>query len=81
LIDRYYLCVTKAKNMNNTKEFQDIMQAFEKDAKRFVSIGSMGLTKEPKENWVKQVYYCDGNVNNAFKMFMIGVSFGKCYYN
>jgi hypothetical protein len=63
--------------MLHTKEFQEIMTAFEKNATQWVRLGSMGLTKEPKENWTKQLYYCDGNANNAFKMFLVGVSLGK----
>lgn len=63
-----------------TKEFQEIMSAFEKYAKQLVSLGSMGLQREPRDKWKHQLYYCDGNANNAFKMFQFGVSFGKCYY-
>ena len=53
------------------------MDVFEKNAKKLVSLGSQGLTREPKENWINQNYYCDGNANNAFKMFQHGVSLGK----
>lgn len=60
-----------------TKEFYIIMDVFEKDAKKLVNMGSQGLKRENKENWLKQHYYCDGNVNNAFKMFQLGVSLGK----
>jgi hypothetical protein len=63
--------------MLHTKEFYEIMDVFEKNAKQLVSMGSQGLTKEDKEQWTKQHYYCDGNVNNAFKMFLHGVSLGK----
>jgi hypothetical protein len=63
--------------MLHTKEFYEIMNVFEKNAKTLVSMGSQGLTKENKELWVKQIYYCDGNVNNAFKMFLHGVSLGR----
>jgi hypothetical protein len=63
--------------MLETKEFYEIMAVFEKNAKKLVSIGAMGLKKEPKENWSKQLYYCDGNANNAFKMFLNGVMLGK----
>jgi hypothetical protein len=67
--------------MLHTKEFIDIMNEFEKIAKKLVSIGSQGLSREPKELWDKQHYYCDGNANNAFKMFLNGVMFGRCYFN
>ena len=63
--------------MLHTKEFQEIMKIFEADAKKLISMGAQGLTKEPKESWENQQYYCDGNVNNAFKMFLRGVSLGK----
>ena len=63
--------------MLQTKEFYEIMTNFEKNATKWVSLGSMGLTKEPKERWASQQIYCDGNANNAFKMFLIGVSLGK----
>lgn len=63
--------------MLKTKEFYEIMNVFEKNAKQLVNLGSQGLTKEPKENWHRQLYYCDGNANNAFKMFLFGVSLGR----
>ncbi len=64
-----------------TKEFYEIIDVFEKNAKTLVSMGSQGLKREQKESWVKGYYYCDGNVNNAFKMFLHGVSFGKTLNN
>jgi len=67
--------------MLQSKEFYEIMKSFELSAKQIVRSGSMGLTKEPKENWGKQQYYSDGNVNEAFKMFLFGVSFGKSFYS
>jgi hypothetical protein len=60
-----------------TKEFHEIMDMFEKNAKQLVSMGSQGLKYEDKVNWHNQTYYCDGNVNNAFKMFIHGVALGK----
>lgn len=69
--------VIKDKKMLNTKEFYEIMEVFEKSAKQLVSMGSQGLSKEDKGSWEKQTYYADGNVNNAFKMFLHGVSLGK----
>lgn len=53
------------------------MEVFEKNAKDLVRMGSMGLKKEQKENWKNQIYYCDGNVNQSFILFLNGVSFGK----
>ena len=66
--------------MLETKEFYQIMDAFEKNAQKLLSLGSMGLEREPKDLWKTQQYYCDGNANIAFKMFLHGVSFGKCFY-
>ena len=60
-----------------SKEFYDLMADFEKYAKKNIRMGSMGLIKEPKENWHKQWYYSDGVVNEAFKIFMVGYSRGK----
>lgn len=68
---------TKTNIMLHTKEFYEIMEVFEKNAKKLVSMGNQGLTREDKEKWPKQNYYSDGNVNNAFKMFLHGVSLGK----
>ena len=68
---------------NNTKEFYEIMQQFEKDVKSiYIRKGSQGLKKEDKENWDRQNYYCDGEVNNCFKLYIMGYSFGKsCFIN
>lgn len=63
--------------MLHTKEFYEIMEVFEKTSKQFVRFGSQGLKREPKENWINKYYYCDGNVNEAFKIFLNGVMFGK----
>lgn len=60
-----------------TKEFYEVMADFEKYAKQEVRTGSMGLTKEEKENWKRQDYYSDGMANYAFKLFLAGYSLGK----
>lgn len=60
-----------------TKDFYQIMYTFEKSANKLISMGHEGLKKEDKNNWKNQHYYCDGNVNNAFKMFLNGVSLGR----
>lgn len=64
-----------------TKEFYEIMEVFESNAKKHIRFGEMGLSKEPKDLWVNQQYYCDGNVNSSFKMFLAGVSLGKIIQN
>lgn len=66
--------------MLETKEFYDIMEAFERYAQKNIRKGSMGLTREGKANWKNQVYYSDGNVNSSFKLFLVGYSLGKANY-
>ena len=60
-----------------TKEFYETMEVFERTAKKMIRFGSMGLKREPKEAWIRGAYYCDGNANEAFKLFLSGVSYGK----
>ncbi len=63
--------------MLETKEFYEVMDTFERYAKKNVRTGNMGFTKEPREHWVKQNYYSDGMANQAFKVFLAGYSLGK----
>lgn len=64
--------------MLHTKEFYDLMNAFERYSKHIrIRTGSQGLKREPKENWEKTWYYSDGEANQAFKIFMAGYSLGK----
>ena len=63
--------------MSFTKEFYETMDVFERTSKSFVRFGSQGLKREVKEQWLRQQYYCDGNANEAFKIFLNGVSYGK----
>jgi len=65
------------RGMLGTKEFYDVMADFERYAKGEIRTGSMGLAKEPKENWEKRSYYSDGVANEAFKIFLGGYSLGK----
>lgn len=60
-----------------SKEFHEAMQSFEKYAiKELIGIGTMGFTKEPRPNWTKGSVYCDGKVNEAFRMYLGGYSCG-----
>lgn len=63
------------------KDFYVTMEYFEKFAKSELLTGSMGFEKEKKELWKIGQYYCDSIVNNAFKWFLKGSSFGKAYFN
>lgn len=56
------------------------MEAFEKTSKNFIRTGHQGLKREDKEDWVRGWYYSDGMANEAFKIFLQGVSFGKVFY-
>jgi len=67
---------TKRKQINQ-EEFYELIEAFEKYAKKNLRTGSMGLAREPKENWKNRNYYSDGIANEAFKMFQAGYSLGK----
>ena len=60
-----------------TKEFYEVMTAFEKIANKAIRMGHEGLTKAPKENWKRKDYYNDGNANEAFKIFLSGFMLGK----
>lgn len=63
-----------------TKEFEDVMRAFENYAKKAVRMGYQGLKREPRENWKQQWYYSDGLANEAFKAFLGGYSLGKAMH-
>lgn len=58
--------------MLNSKEFYDLISQFEKDTQ------NTGWEKERKEQWVKGNYYCNGQINSLFKMYMLGYQNGKC---
>lgn len=60
-----------------SKEFYEAMEMFERTSKHLIRTGSMGYKREPKESWGHQVYYCDGIANEAFNVFLAGVSYGK----
>lgn len=66
--------------MLHTKEFYELMEAFEKVAPRLVRTGVQGFKREHKDNWGKQWYYFDGNVNDAFKLYMCGYANGKAIF-
>lgn len=63
--------------MLHTKEFYEIMEYFERYAKKNVTTGHMGMQREPKEHWEKTWYYSDGRCNEAFKLFFSGYMFAK----
>lgn len=62
--------------MLGTKEFYDLMDMFEKTAKKAVWVKG-AFDREDKELFKKQYYYQNGEVNEMFKLFMLGYSYGK----
>lgn len=65
--------------MLGSKEFYDVMALFEKTLLQAVFV-SAKIEREPKENWKKQYYYTNGEVNNLFKVFLWGYQCGKAEY-
>ena len=67
--------------MLHTKEFYDVMNVFERTSSKIIRTGNMGFIREPKENWIRQLYYSDGIANQSFLIFLSGYSLGKSYGN
>jgi hypothetical protein len=63
--------------MLGTKEFYEIMDVFERTALKYVTVGNSGFKRESAENFKRKWYYCDGNANIAFIIFLNGVSLEK----
>lgn len=59
------------------KEFYDAVRVFENYARKSLYLGNSGLEKESMAMWKKGYFYCNGGVNDAFKAFMYGVSYGS----
>lgn len=57
-----------------SKAHSDIMEVFERTFK------GMRLDKEAKDVWTKGCIYQNGEVNQLFLAFRIGVEFGRTYY-
>ena len=64
--------LNRRNKMLNSKEFYELMAQFEKDMK----YGQ--LKREEKKMWPRKVYYCNGEVNNLFKIYMLGYQNAKC---
>lgn len=65
-----------------TKEFYEMIESFEKYAKSENCNIYFGcdFQKENKSLWNKQIYYTNGKLNDAFKLFIFGYSCGRCEY-
>lgn len=62
----------------DSKEFCDLMKFFEEKALPLTYIRGT-KEKENREYWLKQHYYKNGQVNDAFMMFLSGYQYGKIY--
>lgn len=62
--------------MLETKEFYDLMAAFEK-SKNIHGYGRRLDREIDKSLWAKQVYYQNGDINQLFIAFMNGYSLAK----
>ena len=58
-----------------TKEMYDLMDFFERSAKKLTY--GLNFDKEDKQMWTKAAYYQSGEVNNLFRIYMMGYTFGK----
>lgn len=56
------------------------MNYFEKTVSKQMYV-SAKITREDKENWTRGHYYCNGDTNNYFKMFLSGYQLGKIQSN
>ena len=52
------------------------MEFFERTIGKAVRLNG-GFEKEPKPNWLKGVFYCNGQVNDFFRVFLCGYTFHK----
>jgi hypothetical protein len=59
--------------MLKTKEFLDLMAAFEKSR----CAHGYRKDKEHKDEWRRKIYYQDGELNNLFIAYMEGYSLAK----
>ena len=60
-----------------SKDHYEMIEFFERNAKKVPGIQNFRLDKEPKDMWAKGRVYQDGNANAAFLMFREGVAYGK----
>jgi uncharacterized protein (DUF2252 family) len=71
---------TEGYNMKRgTKEFYEVVESFEQGVKS----GAFGYISGDltKDNFNKNTFYANGEVNTAFRFFMAGYSNAKCEYS
>ena len=64
--------------MIHTKEFYDIMRAFEITAKNFDRVGN--FDRCDKDMWEHKQYYNNGETNRSFVCFLNGYMAGRLSY-
>lgn len=62
-----------------SKEFYDLMAFFERTIGKIAYVGN-DFSKEPKDLWLKAQYYCNGQINNLFKVFIAGYVYKESEY-
>lgn len=64
-----------------TKEFQEIMTQFEKDIKVSSVPVSCDFRKESSDMNKNGAFYCNGEVNNLFNVYLMGYTYRTSIYN
>lgn len=57
-------------------EIEQVLDMFERSRKDLPYSGGT-LSREPRENWKHGQFYSHGTVNNHFRCYLFGYSFGK----
>jgi hypothetical protein len=67
--------------MTYTKEFYEVMEFFEGKVLTEQYGSRYKAQREARDLWTKRIYYTDGAVNEAFKMFLQGYAHGKAIWS
>ena len=59
-----------------SKEMYDLMEFFERTINKTVYVGG-DFKREDKAMWQRCQYYCNGSVNDMFKIFICGYTYRK----
>jgi hypothetical protein len=66
-----------AATMRKTKEFYDMMDQFERDAKKHFR-GRFDRVKPGAKCPAEYSFYEDGQINDMFRAYMMGYAYAKC---
>jgi hypothetical protein len=64
-------------NMTQSGELEKVMTEFEKNSAGLYGMQFKREKREIGQPFENQAYYCHGETNNAFRMFLHGYSLGK----